>query len=78
MIAILIILAVLILLMLTKVGVVAAYENKSPYLAVKFGLIRLQLLPKPEITPKPKKPKKEKPKKELAKKEKQKNSDFWN
>lgn len=70
MIALLIILALLILLMLTKVGVIAAYENKSPYLAVKFGVIRLQLLPKPKIREKPKKQKEKKPKKERAKKEK--------
>ena len=69
MIVLLIILAVLILLLLTKVGVDAAYDDSGASLAVKIGPIRIQLLPKAEKPDKPKRPKKakkEKPKKEEA------------
>lgn len=71
MIALLIILALLILLMLTKVGVKAAYEDSVFSLAIKIGPVFKQLLPKqdkPKKAKKPKKDKKKKPEKEEAKK----------
>ncbi len=72
MIVLLVILAVLILLTLTKVGVDAAYGGEGVSLAVKLGPVRKQLLPrppKPDKAKKPKKAKKEKPKKKKGENE---------
>lgn len=63
-----IILAVLILILLTKVGIDAAYGGGVASLAIRLGPVRKQLLPKPEKTDKPKKPKKEKKEKPAKKK----------
>ncbi len=68
MIVLLILLAILILLMLTKVGVDAAYDSEGVKLDLKIGLIRRTILPKPNKPAKAKKPKKPKQKKEKPKK----------
>lgn len=77
MIALLIIAAVLILLMLTKVGFDAAYSSVGAALTVKLGPARIQLLPQPKKTEKAKKPRKKKKgkKEKTGKKEKNDNSE---
>ncbi len=70
MIVLAIILAVLILILLTKVGIDAAYEGGAASLAIRLGPVRKQLLPKPEKPDKPKKPKKDKKEKPAKPKEK--------
>ena len=71
MLVLIIILAILVLLLLTKVGVDAAYADGSAFLSVKIGPVSKQLLPKQANPEKPKKPKKEKkPKAEKPEEEK--------